>query len=60
MKKISVLVPCYNEEENVEPISKAIIEQLESLQSYDWELIFIDNCSMDRTQEILEKLGLDE
>lgn len=56
MKKISVLVPCYNEEENVEPISKAIIEQLESLQSYDWELIFIDNCSMDRTQEILEKL----
>ncbi len=56
MKKISVLVPCYNEEENVEPISKAIIEQLESLQSYDWELLFIDNCSTDKTQEILEKL----
>ncbi len=56
MKKISVLVPCYNEEENVEPISKAIIEQLESLHSYDWELLFIDNCSTDRTQEILEKL----
>lgn len=56
MKKISVLVPCYNEEENVAPISKAIIEQLESLQSYDWELLFIDNCSTDRTQEILEKL----
>lgn len=56
MKKISVLVPCHNEEENVEPISKAIIEQLESLQSYDWELLFIDNCSTDRTQEILERL----
>ena len=56
MKKISVLVPCYNEEENVEPISMAIIEQLERLQSYDWELLFIDNCSTDKTQKILEKL----
>ena len=31
-KKISVLVPCYNEEENVIPISQAIIEQIEKLE----------------------------
>ena len=56
MKKISVLVPCFNEEENVEPISTAIIEQLELLTNYDWELVFIDNCSTDTTREVLENL----
>ena len=28
MKKISILIPCYNEEENVVPISKAIVEEI--------------------------------
>lgn len=56
MKKISVLVPCYNEEENVVAISEAIIDQLEQLKSYDYEVLFIDNCSKDRTRELLEKL----
>lgn len=56
MKKISILVPCYNEEENVEPLSKSIIEQLEKLKNYDWEILFIDNCSKDKTREILQKL----
>ena len=56
MKKISVLVPCFNEEENVEPLSNAIIEQLESLKNYDWEILFIDNCSTDNTRKILEGL----
>ena len=57
MKKISVLVPCYNEEENVVPLSKAIIEQFEkSLTDYDYELIFIDNDSADSTREKLTAL----
>lgn len=57
MKKISVLVPCYNEEENVIPLSSAIIEQFEKyLDSYDYELIFIDNDSQDSTREKLRKL----
>lgn len=56
MKKISVLVPCYNEEENVEPLSKAIIEELNKLEKYDYELVFIDNCSTDMTRPKLQKL----
>ena len=54
MKKISVLVPCYNEEENVEAISAAILEQLDKLSNYDYELVFIDNCSKDKTRNIIE------
>lgn len=56
MKKISVMVPTYNEEENVIPLSEAIIEQLEKLPQYDYELMFIDNDSKDTTREKLEML----
>ena len=56
MKKISVLVPCFNEEENVVPISKAIISELKKLKKYNYELVFIDNNSQDKTRSLLEKL----
>jgi len=57
MKKISVLIPCYNEEENVEPVSRAVVETLENnLSGYDYELVFIDNDSRDNTRPILRRL----
>ena len=56
MKKISVLIPCYNEEENIILIGNAIIEQLDRLDAYDYELILIDNCSKDKTREKIENL----
>ena len=44
-KKISIMVPCYNEEENVVPLSEAAIATLEKdLPEYDYEILFIDNC----------------
>lgn len=56
-KKISVLVPCYNEEDNVIPISEAIIGVLErDCAAYDYELLFIDNCSTDLTRPRLRRL----
>lgn len=56
MKKISILIPCYNEVENVKPISAAVLKMLETLPEYDYELVFIDNCSNDGTREILEEI----
>lgn len=56
MKKISVLVPCYNEEENVIAISDAIIQELEKLEKYDYEIVFIDNSSTDNTQKLISDL----
>ena len=56
-KKISILVPCYNEEENVVPISKAIEEELKkSCSKYDYEICFIDNCSTDNTRPLLREI----
>lgn len=55
--KISFLIPCYNEQENVVPLSEAILEQVGKLEKeYDYELIFIDNCSTDNTRPLLEEL----
>ena len=60
MKKISVLIPCYNEAENVGPISKAVTEILErELPRYDYELVFIDNDSTDGTRDIIRGLCAD-
>ncbi|MBO5227617.1 MAG: glycosyltransferase family 2 protein [Lachnospiraceae bacterium] len=54
MKKISIVVPCYNEEENVVPMSEAIKELFEkTLTAYDYELVFIDNDSKDNTRVLL-------
>ncbi len=57
MKTISILIPCYNEEENVEPIAQAVIGVLEQeLPQYDYELVFIDNDSQDNTRPILRRM----
>ena len=57
MKKISVLIPCFNEEENVVPISQAVIDEFQkSLPNYDYEIVFIDNDSQDNTRPLLEEL----
>lgn len=57
MKKISILIPCYNEEENVVPISKAIVEEItNNLPQYEYEIVFIDNDSSDNTRPLLREI----
>ena len=57
MKKISVMIPCYNEEANARPIYEAVKKVITSeLLDYDYEVLFIDNKSKDHTREILRAL----
>lgn len=57
MKTISIVVPCYNEEENVDAMYQAIERVFEQdLPEYRFELIFIDNDSQDHTREIIRRL----
>ena len=54
MSKITVVIPCYNEEENVEAIVAAVEAQFaEKLPEYEYEIQFIDNDSRDRTRELI-------
>ena len=56
-KKISVVIPTYNEDANVIPLSQAIVEVMErDLPEYDYELLFIDNHSTDNTRGLLRGL----
>ena len=58
-KKISIVVPCYNEQENVSMMAEAIGKQFAEqpvLQDLDYEILYIDNDSTDRTREEIRKL----
>ncbi len=57
MKTISIMIPCYNEIENVEAMADAVREMLKKdLSNYDYEILFIDNASTDGTREKLEEI----
>jgi glycosyltransferase involved in cell wall biosynthesis len=57
MRLISVVTPCYNEEENVVPLYHAIKKVFEGLPDYEYEHLYIDNCSTDKTPQLLEELA---
>lgn len=56
-KLISIVSPCYNEEKNVEEAYKQVKAIFEKLAIYDYEHIFIDNSSKDKTVEILKEIA---
>lgn len=56
-KLISIVTPCYNEEENVEELAERIQSTMIKT-GYDYEHIFIDNASTDATVSIIKKLIL--
>ena len=53
--KLSLVVPCYNEAENVAPFQQAAIEAFRDCR-YDFEIIFVDDGSQDATLHNLKKL----
>lgn len=54
MKKISILIPTFNEEANVVAMSYELVELFKTeLAAYDYEIIFIDNDSVDNTRVLL-------
>lgn len=56
MKKISILIPTYNEAMNVIPLADAIVKEFNKIPAYDYEIIFIDNKSTDDTRDKIREL----
>ena len=50
--ELSVVIPCFNEQDNAAAIAAAVVAQMD-LVSKDYDIIFIDNGSTDRTVEIV-------
>ena len=61
MKKISIVTACYNEEDNVEALYRSVKDiMFESLINYKYEHLFIDNCSNDKTVDLLRKIAAED
>ena len=59
MKKISIVIPAYNEEGNLIPVYQRIKSVFENMQGYSFEIIFVNDGSRDNTQSRLEEMALD-
>ena len=62
MKKMSIVVPCYNEENNISNFYKEMIETLNKVkENYSYEIIFVNDGSNDKTEIEIKKIRkLDE
>lgn len=57
MKKISISIPCFNEEKNVQIAYSTLKKVMMGLKKYDYELIFVDNCSVDKTRQLITTIA---
>lgn len=56
-KKVSIVIPAFNEEENIRPVTEAVIREIEeNLPEYNYEVLIIDNNSQDKTRAIIREL----
>ena len=56
MKKISLIVPCFNEEDTVDAFYKKTVEVWQKLNQYELEIVYVDDGSKDRTLQKIETL----
>ena len=56
-KKISILIPCYNEQKSVEEMYMRLRAVLDNdLKQYDYEIIYVDDYSTDNTRNEIKKI----
>lgn len=56
MKLVSIIVPCYNEQESLPHLYEAVKVVMDALPQYQWELLFLNDGSKDKTIEIIQQL----
>ncbi len=54
--KLSIIIPCYNEKNTIKTIIQKVIDSLKYYDYKSYEIIVVDDCSIDGTKEILKKL----
>lgn len=57
MEKISVVIPCYNSEKSIKIIVEKIVQIMDSNSEYDYEIVLVNDHSLDATWEVLKKIA---
>lgn len=60
MKKISILIPCYNEEQSLPLLYPELVKLMDGNTSYEWELMFVNDGSIDGTLQVLKNMRLQD
>ncbi len=56
-KLISIIVPCYNEKDNIEEMYRRIVTVFKKLPRYGFEILYVDNNSQDASEKVFERLA---
>ena len=56
MKKVTILIPCYNEEGSLDALYEALKELMDTQTAYSWEVLMVNDGSKDRTIDIIKQL----
>ena len=56
MKKVTIIIPCYNEEASLHRLFDALIHLMESNDGYDWEILFVNDGSKDGTLSLIREM----
>lgn len=56
MRKVTILIPCYNEEASLEATYNALKETIDTLEQYSWEILMVNDGSRDNTLEVIKQL----
>ena len=57
-KLVSILIPCYNEVESLPHLYEEVCKVMETLTQYEWELLFVNDGSQDKTMAIIRDLSV--
>lgn len=60
MKKISILIPCYNEEQSLPLLYPELVKLMDGNTGYEWELMFVNDGSIDGTLQVLKNMRLQD
>ena len=55
MKKISIIIPAYNEQESLPMLYERLTKLMNSMENYQFEVLFVNDGSKDKTIEIIKK-----
>jgi len=57
---LSIVIPVYNETENLRLLHQEIHQAMDPIEGLDWEIIYVDDGSQDNSPDILSELALDD